>query len=220
MDKQSMRTDVLVVGSGPAGFSAAYTAAKHGAKVILVEQCGDVGGISTFGLMSHWVGSCDSKVYREILRRSAEKNEGEYHNKITKWIDPEKLKTLYLEMLSEVGVQLLLYTFACDSIMENNELKGVQVVNKSGFTDIYAKVVIDATGDGDIAYKSGAEYYKGRETDGKMQPVTIMFKIAGVDYNRAVFPGSFESLVEVEKGELQALAKKNSPQPCWTRIIV
>lgn len=51
-------TDVLVLGSGPAGFAAAYAAAKNGAKVILVEQCGDVGGTSTAGLMSHWTGRC------------------------------------------------------------------------------------------------------------------------------------------------------------------
>ena len=54
----TLDTDVLVLGSGPAGFAAAYTAAKNGAKVVLVEQCGDIGGISTTGLMSHWTGSC------------------------------------------------------------------------------------------------------------------------------------------------------------------
>ena len=59
-------TDVLVLGSGPAGFAAAYTAAKNGAKVVIVEQSGDIGGISTSGLMSHWTGSCDSPLYREM----------------------------------------------------------------------------------------------------------------------------------------------------------
>ena len=83
-------TDVLVLGSGPSGFAAAYSAAKNGAKVILVEQCGDVGGISTSGLMSHWTGTCGSPLYHEILKRSAEKNEGEWKNKVTKYIDPEK----------------------------------------------------------------------------------------------------------------------------------
>ena len=116
METKNVKTEVLVVGSGPAGFSAAYTAAKNGAKVILVEQCGDIGGISTSGLMSHWTGSVSSPMYSEILKRSAEKNEGEYHNKITTIIDPEKLKTLYLEMLLEVGVKIMLYTFACVAI--------------------------------------------------------------------------------------------------------
>ena len=211
--KSELHTDVLVVGSGPAGFSAAYTAAKNGARTVLVEQCGDVGGISTCGLMSHWTGTCDSPLYREILRRSAEENEGERKGRITVTIDPEKLKTLYLEMLSEVGVTLLLYTFAYDSITEGDRVLGVSVVNKSGQTDIYADVVIDASGDGDVAARAGAEFIKGRESDRKMQPATIMFKVGGVDCDRAVFPPSFETLVPTDKGELQALGKKLLPFP-------
>ena len=107
--RNTLQTDVLVLGSGPSGFAAAYNAAKNGADVILVEQCGDIGGISTSGLMSHWTGSCGSPLFSEILRRSAQKNEGAYHNRITNIIDPEKLKTLYLEMLDEVGCRILLY---------------------------------------------------------------------------------------------------------------
>lgn len=213
MERKKIRTEVLVIGSGPAGISAAYTAAKNGVKTIIVEQCGDLGGIATTGLMSHWTGSCDSPAYHEILRRSAQRNDGDLKGKITIQIDPEKLKTIYLEMMNETGVKIMLYTFACDAIMDGDCIKGVSVVNKSGFTDIYADVVIDASGDGDIAYKSGAEYIKGRESDNKMQPVTIMFKVAGVDYSRAVFPGSFETLVETEKGELQAMAREQLPYP-------
>ena len=212
-------TDVLVLGSGPSGFCAAYTAAKLGAKVLLVEQNGDVGGISTSGLMSHWTGSCGSPLYYEILRRSAEKNAGEHHGEITIYIDPEKLKTLYLEMLEEVGCGLMLYTFAEDAIVEGDELKGVSVINKTGRTKIFAKVIIDATGDGDIAAKAGAEYVLGRESDNKMQPVTLMFKVGGVDYDRAVFLGSFESTYETERGELQALAKIHIPAPAGHLLV-
>lgn len=89
---------------------------KNGAKVILVEQNGDVGGISTSGLMSHWTGSCGSPLFNEILNRSAENNEGNFKNRITSIIDPEKLKTLHLEMLDEVGCKVMLYTFAEDAI--------------------------------------------------------------------------------------------------------
>ena len=213
MIKSTINTEVLVVGSGPAGFSAAYTAGRLGAKVILVEQCGDVGGISTTGLMSHWTGRCGSPLYHKILQESANRNEGEFRGKITKYINPEQLKTLYLEMLEEAGVKIMLYTFALDSIMDGNTIKGVTVVNKSGLFDIYAKVVIDATGDGDVAFKAGAEHFVGREEDGKMQPATLMFKVGGVDYEKAVFPGSFETTVDTEKGELQALARQILPHP-------
>ena len=206
-------TDVLVLGSGPAGFAAAYTAAKNGASVILVEQSGDVGGISTSGLMSHWTGSCNSPLYLEILRRSACLNEGEFRNKIISTIDPEKLKTLYLEMLCEAGVRVMLYTFAEDAICDGDRISGAVVINKSGKTEIFARVTIDATGDGDIAARAGAEYYLGRETDNKMQPATLMFKVGGVDYSRAVFLGSFESTYETQAGELQALAKEHIPAP-------
>ena len=211
--KQELHTDVLVLGSGPSGFAAAYTAAKNGAKVILVEQNGDVGGISTSGLMSHWTGSCGSPLFDEILRRSAGKNEGGFENKITNIIDPEKLKTLYLEMLDEVGCRLMLYTFAEDAICDGDKVLGATVINKSGKTDIYAKITVDATGDGDVAARAGAEFVLGREGDGRMQPATLMFKVGGVDYSRAVFLGSFESTYETPNGELQALAKQHIPYP-------
>ncbi len=211
--KFELHTDILVLGSGPAGFAAAYTAAKNGAKVILVEQSGDVGGISTSGLMSHWTGSCVSPLYYDILKRSSENNEGEFKNKITNLIDPEKLKTLYLEMLDEVGCKLMLYTFAEDAVCDGDKVLGATVINKSGKTDIYAKVIIDATGDGDIAARAGAEFVLGRESDNKMQPATLMFKVGGVDYERAVFLGSFESTYETPNGELQALAKEHIPYP-------
>ncbi len=213
VDKRVIHTDILVLGSGPAGFAAAYRAAKCGAKVILVVQNGDIGGISTSGLMSHWTGSCGSPLYYEILKRSAEKNEGEFKNQITNLIDPEKLKTLYLEMLVEVGCNVMLYTFAEDAICDGDKLLGATVINKSGKTDIYAKITIDATGDGDIAARAGAEFILGRESDNKMQPATLMFKVGGVDYDRAVFLGSFESTYETPKGELQALAKEHIPAP-------
>ncbi|MBQ8611625.1 MAG: FAD-dependent oxidoreductase [Oscillospiraceae bacterium] len=206
-------TDVLVLGAGPSGFAAAYTAAKNGARVIIVEQGGDIGGISTSGLMSHWTGSCESPLYHSLLRRSAEKNEGAHKDKITIAIDPEKLKTLYLEMLDEVGVKILLYTFAIDAICEGDTVLGATVANKSGITNIYAKITIDATGDGDIAAKAGAAFVLGRESDNKMQPATLMFKVAGVDCSKAAFIPSFETTYETEKGELQALARQHIPYP-------
>ncbi len=163
--------------------------------------------------MSHWTGSCGSPLFNEILRRSAQKNEGEFKDNITSIIDPEKLKTLYLEMLDEVGCRVMLYTFAQDAICDSDKIPAASVINKSGKTDIFAKVTMDATGDGDIAARAGAEFVLGRESDNKMQPATLMFKVGGVDYSCTVFLGSFESTYDTPNGELQALAKEHIPYP-------
>lgn len=205
--------DVLVAGGGPAGFAAAYTAAKNGADTLLLEQSGDVGGMSTIGLMSHWTGNCGGKLYSEILQRSAARNPAGTEHFSPKLINTEELKTLYLEMLEEAGARLMLYTFVSDVIVEDGTVKGLIVENKAGRQAILAKTVIDSTGDGDVAARAGAQFQLGREGDQKMQPMTLMFKVGGVDLENAALPGSFETLVETEKGELQALAKQLLPHP-------
>lgn len=210
--------DVLVLGAGPAGFSAAVCAAREGAKTMLIEQSGDVGGMATIGLMSHWTGNTRGGFYEELLDRSADAaddqtEEENFNGGMRQVINPEKLKTVMLEMLEEAGVKLRLYTFVCEPIMEENKICGVFVESKSGREAILAKIVIDSTGDGDIAARAGVPFIKGREIDGKMQPATIMFKVAGVDYTKAVFPGSFEETFQVPAGDLQSLGKENLPHP-------
>lgn len=205
--------DVIVAGSGPAGTAAAVMAGRMGAKVLIIEWNNAIGGISTSGMMSHWTGSVTSPMYTEILQRSADMNEGEQKGKIQQFINPENLKTVYLDMLKDANVDVLLYTFVCGVVMEGDQLTGVITESKSGRRVFRSKVVVDGTGDGDVAAFAGVEYYKGRESDGKMQPATLMFKVAGVDMSRAVLLGSFESTYQTEKGELQALAKEHIPYP-------
>lgn len=209
-------TQVLVLGAGPAGVAAAITAAREGARTILIEQTGDVGGIATAGLMSHWTGNTEGGIYEEILDRSAEYMEREGHlfnGGARQIINPERLKTVLLEMLVEAGAKLLLYTFVSDVVMEGNTMKGVIVESKSGRQAILADIVIDATGDGDAAAKAGVPCFKGRETDGKMQPASIMFKVAGVDVERGVFPGGFEETFQIPAGDLQTLGRQYLPEP-------
>ena len=203
--------DVIVVGSGPAGIGAAISAGRLGVKTLLIESLGKIGGISTSGMMSHFTGSVGSKLYWEVLKKAGENNQ--FDKSLTHVIDPEFLTLTYIEMLEEAGVDMLFYTTVTDVICENDTVKGVICYNKGGFSSYNSKVVIDASGDGDVAFKAGAEFFKGRETDGAMQPTTLMFKIAGVDMKRAVFPGAFETLVQTEKGELQSLGKKILPHP-------
>lgn len=205
--------DVIVAGSGPAGTAAAVMAGRMGAKVLIIEWNNAIGGISTSGMMSHWTGSVTSPMYTEILQRSADMNEGEQKGKIQQFINPENLKTVYLDMLKDANVDVLLYTFVCGVVMEGDQLTGVITESKSGRRVFRSKVVVDGTGDGDVAAFAGVGYHKGRESDGKMQPTTLMFKVAGVDMSRAVLLGSFESTYQTEKGELQALAKEHIPYP-------
>lgn len=206
--------DVLVIGAGPAGFSAAIHSARQGATTMLIEQAGDVGGVATTGMMSHWTGNTKGGFYEEILDKSSDvSNNPETNNSYRQRINTEKVKTVMLNMLMEAGVNLQLYTFASDAIVEKDCIKGVVIESKSGREAILAKIVIDASGDGDIACRAGAAYNIGREADEKMQPMTIMFKVAGVNFKTAVFPDSFESNIEIPKGFIQTLGKENIPHP-------
>ena len=213
-------TDVLVAGAGPAGIGAAIAAARCGAKVMLIEKCGSPGGIATEGMMSHWSGARQCPLMNEIMERTMANPALplERHPLLNeydlKWCIPHECqKHTLFTMLKESGVALQLHTMAVGVIMEGNKVKGVLTESKSGREAIYAKAVIDATGDGDIAAFAGVEYLLGREEDNACQPVTLMFRVGGVDYSRAFFPGSFETYIELPKGEIQSLGKKHLPAP-------
>jgi hypothetical protein len=218
------RVDVLVAGAGPAGFAAAVSAARQGAKVLLVEQSGAVGGVATNGLMSHWTGRTEGGMYEEILRRSAPlisavaapSNE---HIRPRQIIDHEGLKTLMLEMLSEAGVRLRLYTFASAPLMEGDRVRGCFVESKAGREVISARITVDATGDGDVAARAGAAYIVGRETDQRMQPASLMLKVGGVDTSRVSYVCGFEDDWQVPAGSIQALAKARLPAPAGHVLI-
>jgi hypothetical protein len=184
---------------------------------MIIETQGCLGGIATAGMMSHWGGRSSSKVMTEIWDLAYEKaqnigweNDGQcgkdaiYH---------EVQKIVIEEMVKREGIKVLYYTQACSAIMENENIAGVVIQNKGGRGYIKAKRVVDATGDGDIAASAGVPFVKGRESDGRMQPCTIMFNVGGVDTERALFPPSFETTIETPKGEIQALAKELLPFP-------
>jgi hypothetical protein len=206
--------DVLVVGGGPAGVGAAVAASRRGARTLLIEQSGAIGGVATTGLMSHWTGAtAHIGLYGEILTRAQDGEE-------LHLINPEKLKTTLLDMLSEAGVTWLLYTFASDVIMEGDAIKGIVTESKSGRQAILGHIVVDATGDGDVAAKAGVPYTKGREEDGKMQPMTLMFKVGGVDTDRVVrFCGGFEDTYDTPEGDIQSLARQHLPFPAGHFLI-
>ena len=207
--------DVIVAGGGPAGVAAALGAARSGASTLIVEETNCFGGMITSGLMSHWTGGTDSPVMHEIqarCRRSPWECEV-LDEENTLVINHEQAKLAIFDLLEEAGVKMRLHTRCCDVICAGEAVTGIVTESKSGREAWRCRVLIDCSGDGDLAVRAGAEFRVGREGDGKMQPVTLMFKIGGVDFDRAVFPGSFETLVDTPKGELQALARKLLPPP-------
>lgn len=214
--------DVLVCGAGPGGLGAALGAARAGCgSVLLLEGGNAVGGVSTTGMMSHWTGTTDSPLMQEVWQEQSKSvllPEGS-RGQTGPTISHEALKNAYLKMLEEAGVKVQLYTQVVDAIVEDGCVKGVITESKSGREVILARVVIDATGDGDVAARAGAAFELGREGDHVCQPVTLMFRLGGVDTERCIAPGSFETTVEVPQGEIQALAREHLPAPAGHTLL-
>jgi len=218
------RVDVLVAGAGPAGFAAAVCAAREGASVMLLEQSGAIGGVATNGLMSHWTGKTEGGFYEEILRRSEALSGGvriapNEHIAPRQVIDHEGLKSLMLDMLEDAGVRLRLYSFVSAPVAAGDRVRGALVESKAGREAILATVCVDATGDGDLAARAGAAYSVGRESDCRMQPVTLMLKVGGVDLSRVTYVCGFEDDWLVPGGSLQELARKRLPPPAGHVLI-
>src|SRR5215831_11559615 len=182
--------DVLVVGGGPAGLIAALAASGDGLKVALIENRSFVGGNMTIGLpvlgflsqkKEQIIKGIPQKFVDRLRARQAasEHRACPLHMGIT-LVEPEGVKTVGLEMLAEAGVDVTLHTFSSGVVMDGNRIRGIITESKAGREAILAKVVVDASGDADVAFRAGVPCEKGNE-EGGMQPPTLMFCLAGVD---------------------------------------
>jgi hypothetical protein len=207
------QTQVLVVGGGPAGFAAAVTAARKGADVMLVERGGYLGGMWTLGLLSPYFDNQNkdgiNRELRELLKAR--------HAWGGLWdisFDRCQMIMALDEMAAAAGVKMLLYAMAEEPIMDGDRVTGVIVASKSGPAAILADVVIDCSGDGDIAAAAGAEFKIGRDGDGMTQPMTMMFKVGGVreDYPRDDIIGWYNQLTKrIDETELLKQIPYNYP---------
>lgn len=178
------RVDVLVCGGGVAGIAAAAAAARSGASTLLLERAGFLGGTATGSAMGLLVIPASELVGfpREFFTRLAHE-QGAGLGDVVPW-DIEAYKWTAMDVLRESGAKVLLHTWVSQPIVVDGRIVGVILENKSGRQAVLAKAVIDATGDGDVAARSGAPFKKGRERDGAMRPVTVMGRIGNIDLVR------------------------------------
>jgi hypothetical protein len=193
--------DLVVAGGGPAGSAAAICAARLGAKVLLVEALGCLGGTGTSGLVTAFdpmangkqmvVGGFMREIIETLYRRGyvpslldPKRWREEFHH----WspFDAEGLKLLLDELAQKAGVEIRFFTRLIDADVDadTGQVKGLVLSNVEGYRYIKAKTFIDATGDAVLAALCGASYWEaGRDTPGIMPP-TLCALLTGVDWSR------------------------------------
>jgi ribulose 1,5-bisphosphate synthetase/thiazole synthase len=181
-------TDVLVVGGGPAGFSAAVAAARTGAKTTLVERYGYLGGLWTGGLvlLVYPTHATENGVRTKVVRGVGDELLGriaKYPDAATNYAagkpdpttDPEITKLVMDAMIQEAGVKMFFHCWVADVVMDANTVRGVVLESKAGRQAILAKVVVDASGDGDVFAAAGAEHEQ------RLHAIGLVHRLGNVD---------------------------------------
>jgi len=210
--------DVIVCGGGPAGIGAALAASINGAKTLIIEGRGFFGGVAGVALwmpMNRLLLNGESR--GGVHKRFVDKilcygQDASVKGKKT-WVDgdglhihPDYLKIAVFELLEEAGCHYLLHSNVSGVVKEGNSVQGVIVTGKDGNHTFYADVVVDATGDGDVAYLAGAEMVKGREEDGVFMPISLVFALANADVDKIIdfaenHRDQFKAIIEEARSE-------------------
>ncbi len=178
--------DVVVAGGGPAGCAAAAAAAREGARTVLLEAAGALGGMGTLGLVPWFCGYGDgekavARGIAERVRRETTRATGEHGDHLSPTIHPEALKRTYDRLAADHGVTVRFHTQVCGvECAEDGAVDALLAGGKAGLRAWRAKVFVDATGDGDVAAWAGAPFEKG-DAQGRLQPATHCFALANVE---------------------------------------
>lgn len=201
MRRKSIEFDIVVLGAGPGGLSSALAAARNGAKVLLVERNSFLGGNMTIGLpLLGFLDKDGNKMIAGIAdefvdaMKSYKTSYGyastdhiacPMHNSITLY-DHEIFKFVAFHKIIDAGIEVLLNTQISGISMDNGRIAEIELLGKGWLIDVRAKIFIDATGDGDLAYLAGASFKKGQDDTGTLQPPTLMFTVANVDTDKTI----------------------------------
>jgi hypothetical protein len=180
------RADVIVCGGGPAGIAAAVAAARTGARTMLLEAYGCLGGVWTNGCLS-WIIDHENKsgIMRELLERvsavggRATQSDGTPSS----GYDVETMKVVLDDFAKEAGVQVRLHTRIVAGLRDTQGRRLTHVIteSKAGREAWTAKVFIDCTGDGDLAARAGCGFDMGDPRSGAVQPLSLMALLSGFD---------------------------------------
>lgn len=183
--------DVLVVGGGPAGLTTALAAAEDGLKVGLIESRSFVGGNMTIGLpVLGFLGQKKNQIIQGLPQKFIDRLRAVNGASEHRWcplhmgitlVEPEAVKTVALQMLTEAKVDVTFYAFCAGVVMDGDTIRGIITESKTGREAVLGQIVVDCTGDADVAYRAGVPCEKGDRETGGMQPPTLMFCLAGVD---------------------------------------
>ncbi len=213
--------DVVVCGAGPAGTAAALAAARGGAKTVLVENHGCLGGIWTAGCLS-WLIDYGNKpgIMQEILAR-LEGRGGRARLESgapSQACDKEAMKLLLDDLCVEAGVRIYLHTRVVAAVKDGGRLTHVICESKSGRQAMTAKVFIDCTGDGDVGARAGCRFEMGQPGTGNTQPMSLICLLGGIDA-KAVRPFYREAGEPwaPAKDRLRALMEKGGHSPSYSK---
>lgn len=202
--------DVLVVGGGPAGLAAAVSAARHGARVLLIERYGFLGGMGTAGGVTNFAGLYGKRggEMQQLVRGVAEElldrigtlgglnapQDGLQGRIRVRAYDVAAYKCAADGWLLDAGVRLLFHAWAAGVVMEGERIAALLVETKSGRVAIRAREFIDASGDGDVAAFAGVPFTYGDGEGNALYPST-MFRLSNVDAPRALAAvGEFKAI--------------------------
>ena len=184
-------TDVLVIGSGPGGLAAALAAARAGVKTTLVERYGCFGGnitqvgVEGFAWYRHPATIDSEGIGREFEDRAKAMGAAlPEPQSISHALDAEAFKYVADCLITEAGVVPMLHRMFVAPIMEGDTIRGVIAESKAGREAILARLVIDASGDGDVAHRAGAPTHKHPKAE--MMSASVMFSMCGVDKGKFI----------------------------------